>query len=179
MNRSVLQQFLTPEEYARVFSVSSDPEPEPEIHQDAPNTHTHTHISVDEIHQEILHVLSSHPIPVDSIQDISRRLVQYKCVSTLDQIQLGAYSRFLDIRNPTQTRNLDVGGVVVEVKFLDSGTYVLVCKMGSPRGRRRVYQYRWDDYLWFQKMSPQELLYATCQTILDNEDDDDESKKET
>ena len=53
------------------------------------------------------------------------------------------------------TVNLTVGGIVVDIKFLDTGTHILVL---TKNPKCRCIQYNFDDCITFQKLSTDEQL---------------------
>lgn len=77
------------------------------------------------------------------------KLVGYRLVEELHELHKGKHVRW--IRHGSS--NLTNGGIVVDIKFLDNGTHVLC--MNS---MKRFIQYKYDDCITFQKLSPTELL---------------------
>jgi hypothetical protein len=77
------------------------------------------------------------------------KLVGYRLVEELHELHKGKHVRW--IRHGSS--NLTNGGIVVDIKFLDNGTHILC--MNS---MKRFIQYKYDDCITFQKLSPTELL---------------------
>lgn len=82
-------------------------------------------------------------------EQICLKLVGYRLVEELHELHKGKHVRWIR-RNSS---NLTNGGIVVDIKFLDNGTHVLC--MNS---MKRFIQYKYDDCITFQKLSPTELL---------------------
>ena len=82
-------------------------------------------------------------------QQMCMKLVGYRLVEELHELHKGKHVRW--IRHGSS--NLTNGGIVVDIKFLDNGTHVLC--MNS---MKRFIQYKYDDCITFQKLSPTELL---------------------
>jgi len=82
-------------------------------------------------------------------QQMCMKLVGYRLVEELHELHKGKHVRW--IRHGSS--NLTNGGIVVDIKFLDNGTHILC--MNS---MKRFIQYKYDDCITFQKLSPTELL---------------------
>ena len=94
---------------------------------------------------------SIHDMRIDNEtqEQMCLKLVGYRLVEELHELHKGKHVRW--IRNGSS--NLTNGGIVVDIKFLDNGTHVLC--MNS---MKRFIQYKYDDCITFQKLSPTELL---------------------
>ena len=82
-------------------------------------------------------------------QKICLKLVGYRMVDELHELHKGKHVRWVR----RGTNKLTNGGIVVDIKFLDTGTHVLC--MNS---MNRFIQYKYDDCVTFQKMSSTEML---------------------
>lgn len=82
-------------------------------------------------------------------QQICLKLIGYRLVDELHELHKGKHVRWLR----RGTNKLTNGGIVVDIKFLDSGTHILC--MNS---MKRFIQYKFDDCITFQKMSSTEML---------------------
>tara|TARA_B110000879_G_scaffold58060_1_gene81656 strand:+ start:2602 stop:3090 length:489 start_codon:yes stop_codon:yes gene_type:complete len=82
-------------------------------------------------------------------ESICLKLVDYRLVDELHELHKGKHVRWVR-RN---TEKLTNGGIVVDIKFLDTGTQVL-CK----NSMNRFMQYKYDDCITFQKLSQTEQL---------------------
>jgi hypothetical protein len=63
----------------------------------------------------------------------------------------------------TTTPTLTIGGVVVDIKIMDSGIHIL-CKNGS-----RYIQFKFDECMIYQKLSTDELLLLSALRFVDGE----------
>jgi hypothetical protein len=82
-------------------------------------------------------------------EKICLKLVGYRMVDELHELHKGKHVRWLR----RGTNKLTNGGIVVDIKFLDTGTHIL-CK----NSMNRFIQYKYDDCITFQKMSSTEML---------------------
>ena len=86
---------------------------------------------------------------VEKRQIYCDKLIGYRLVDELHELHKGKHIRW--IRNGTN--NLTNGGIVVDIKFLDTGTHIL-CK----NSMNRFIQYKFDDCITFQKLTEIEQL---------------------
>ena len=86
---------------------------------------------------------------ITSQQAICLKLVGYRVVDELQDLHKGKHVRWIR-RDSARLTN---GGLVMDVKFLDNGIHILC--MNS---MKRFIQYKYDDCITFQKLSPTELL---------------------
>jgi hypothetical protein len=109
----------------------------------------------DEIMEEIqeLSWLHSKKTPEENVADLFHKLTDYRLISEIYQIHKGKHVRWIRRTNPNNT--LVNGGFVMDVKFLDSGT-IIVVKTTSPK--IPIIQFKYDECITFQKMSQEELL---------------------
>lgn len=80
-----------------------------------------------------------------------KSLSMYRVVNDLQDLRLGNHIRWIRTK-PDGTVILTNGGILVQTKFLQRGTYV-VCKNG-----RQMMQYALDECPTFQKLSAEEWL---------------------
>jgi hypothetical protein len=102
--------------------------------------------SLKTISQEVVDCLQNEDIQADMIHKYCQSLLQYKYIDFVHHIHKGKHIRW--IRNGKLTN----GGIIVDIKFLENGTHIL-CK-----NHNRFIQYKFDDCISFQKLTPQELL---------------------
>ena len=91
----------------------------------------------------------------EEIEPIYIKLLGYRFVDEIHELHKGKNVRWirrLKDKNPNQVR-LTNGGIVVDIKFLDTGVQVLCLN-----SQQRFIQYKFDDCLTFQKLSPEEQL---------------------
>lgn len=111
------------------------------VESDFLNTQTTQTISDD-----VVQALRSSDVADTNIRELCDKLIEYRHVEHVYQIHKGKHVRWL--RNGKLTN----GGIVVDVKFLDTGTHIL-CK-----NRERFVQYKFDDCTTFQRLSSDEIL---------------------
>jgi len=111
------------------------------VSSDFLNTHT-----IDGISEDNIQVLTTHGISDENIQGLCEKLIEFYHVDQVYQIHKGKHIRW--VRNGRLTN----GGIVVDIKFLDTGTHIL-CK-----SRNRFIQYKFDDCITFQRLSSDEIL---------------------
>lgn len=93
--------------------------------------------------------------------DICNKLTGYRHVDEINELHKGKHVRWIRISD--QNHHLTNGGIVVDIKFLDSGTHVL-CK----NSMHRFVQYKFDDCITFQKMSVEEQLILMAYEHIDS-----------
>ena len=99
----------------------------------------------DEIYEGVCEICDEKEIQ----EKICLKLVGYRMVDELHELHKGKHVRWLR----RGTNKLTNGGIVVDIKFLDTGTHIL-CK----NSMNRFIQYKYDDCITFQKMSSTEML---------------------
>jgi len=96
--------------------------------------------------REIVQVLRENNLDQTQIQEICGKLSEYRLINEIYQLHKGKHVRWL--RNGRLTN----GGIVVDVKFLDSGTHIL-CK-----NKHMFIQYKYDECVTFQRFSEDEMI---------------------
>ena len=82
-----------------------------------------------------------------------QKLLEYRYIDEIHELSAGKHVRWIRIpKIPTDKISLTNGGIIVNIKFTDTGTQVLV-KNGN-----RFIQYKFDECLTFQKLSGDEQL---------------------
>jgi hypothetical protein len=102
--------------------------------------------SLSTISKEVVEILQQENIERELLYKYCDSLLHYRLIEQIYHIHKGKHIRW--IRN----KKLTNGGIVVDVKFLDNGTHIL-CK-----NHNRFIQYKFDDCITFQKLTPDELL---------------------
>jgi len=137
--------------------------------------------SLSDISLEIVQSLEGIRLSKDSIPEYCDKLKEYRAIDKLFQLHKGKHvrwiripSRLLDshvgynqekIKTVTFHRHelpspiLTNGGIVVDIKFTNSGTQIL-CK-----NKNRFIQYKFDDCITFQKLTEDEQLLLSCYDI--------------
>ena len=99
----------------------------------------------EEIYKEVCEICDEQEIQ----EKICLKLVGYRMIDELHELHKGKHVRWIR----RGTNRLTNGGIVVDIKFLDTGTHILC--MNS---MNRFIQYKYDDCVTFQKMSSTEML---------------------
>jgi hypothetical protein len=94
----------------------------------------------------------------DMIQPFYEKLTGFRHIDKVYLLHRGKYARW--IRNDSAPPKLENGGIVVDTKITDNGVTVL-CKIGN-----RFTQYRFNDCITYQKLTPDEMLVLTAYTAL-------------
>jgi len=105
--------------------------------------------TLDGMTEEIYEVIRGICQDTEIQHKICLKLVGYRMIDELQELHKGKHVRWVR----RGTNKLTNGGIVVDIKFLDTGTHILC--MNS---MNRFIQYKYDDCLTFQKMSPTEML---------------------
>jgi len=119
------------------------------VSSDFLNTH-----SLSTISQDNLNAIQSTGILGEQLQNITNKLVEFYHIDYIYQIHKGKHVRWL--RNGRLTN----GGIVVDIKFLDTGTHIL-CKC-----RERFIQYKFDECITFQRLSTDEMMILQLKSSL-------------
>ena len=85
-----------------------------------------------------------------AIKEMYAKLKEYRVINEIFEIHRGKHVRW--IRRQTGAPKLTNGGIIIDVKFLDTGTHILV-KCG-----KRFIQIKYDDCVIFQKLSDDEQI---------------------
>lgn len=93
------------------------------------------------------------------VDGLCKKLNVYRFVDEIYELHLGKHVRWIKKCDPEHI--LKVGGIVVDIKFLDYGTHVLIF---NKYVSNRPIQYKFDDVLTFQKLSDEEQLLLLVQS---------------
>ena len=94
----------------------------------------------------------------DMIQPFYEKLTGFRHIDKVYLLHRGKYARW--IRNDSTPPKLENGGIVVDTKITNNGVIVL-CKIGS-----RFTQYRFNDCITYQKLTPDEMLVLSAYSAL-------------
>ena len=95
----------------------------------------------------------------DKVDTICKSLDVYRFVDEIYDLHIGKHVRW--IRKSDPNYGLRFGGIVVDIKFLDLGTHVLIFNRYISK---KPIQYKFDDVLTFQKLSNEEQLILFMQS---------------
>jgi hypothetical protein len=112
--------------------------------------------TLESIAEEKWEVLSK--LSFENINKTFQSLRDYRYVDEINELQKGKYIRWIRSKpvSAAATQNsfsLTNGGIVMDIKFLDTGIHIL-CKTNQ----NRILQYRFDECPTFQKISPEEYM---------------------
>ena len=112
--------------------------------------------NLEKIQQEIVNVC----IRQNIMEDVLKKLMDYRYVDKIGDVIRGKHVRWIRLSKiPTISHSpLTNGGIVTDIKFLETGTYLLVKNV-----RNQFIQYKYDDCITFQKLSVDELLLLSIQ----------------
>jgi hypothetical protein len=111
--------------------------------------------TLDSISQEKMEVIQSLETPKKIKKEYFDKLAEYMFVDEIHELQRGKYIRWIRKINPGVITN---GGILVDIKFLDKGTYIVI----KPPSMPRFIQYKFDDCFTFQKLGYEEQLILTA-----------------
>ena len=107
-------------------------------------------VSFKDIQNEIRETLDVSGLSNEKVAEFSKKMDGYKQINNVFELQRGRHIRWM--RKKSQPTN---GAILIDIKFLDNGTYIL-CKniMG------KMFQVKYDDCAIFQKMTMDEIMIA-------------------
>lgn len=109
-------------------------------------------LSSAEIKREKNDILQKLGVKGNTLIDLHRRLKDYRYVDNLDQLNYGAYVRWINIKDPNDVY-ITTGGVVYDMKA-NNDTVLISCR--SMYGK--IYKFDFNSCLVFQKLSKQERV---------------------
>lgn len=99
--------------------------------------------------ETIYNVLENEDISVDTQKTLCGKLVGYKYVDELTDLNNGRHIRWIN----KKTKKISNGGILVNVKFLDNGVHLLCLNSA-----RKFNQIKFDANHIFQRLSPEEQV---------------------
>ena len=114
-----------------------------------------------QVSQEVYDVLVG-IIDPQEVEKTIKKCIGYQYIDEIYHLQKGRYIRWIskkkqNTKNNNTSHSLTNGAIVLDVKFLDSGTHIL-CK----NNMGKMIQLKMDDCILFQKLSTTELLILTA-----------------
>jgi len=103
-------------------------------------------------------------------KEMFSKLAEYRLIDEICQLHKGKHVRWIrNIKSSAgltpDSLNLTTGGIVVDIKFLDTGTHIVVL---TKNPKCKCIQYNFDDCITFQKLSVDEqLILAAYEFIQD------------
>jgi hypothetical protein len=95
----------------------------------------------------------------DLIKTYLLKLKDYIYVDSIDNLKEGSYLRWIDVGKTK--KELNTGGLLVEVKFVDNETLLVFKNFIN-----RHYTLKFDDLITFQKLNNQELVILLAMDYL-------------
>ena len=91
----------------------------------------------------------------DETENFYKKLFGYRLVDEIFELHKGKHVRWIRLPNGQCNNNIRLtnGGIVVDIKFLDTGVQVLCLN-----SRKQFIQYKFDECITFQKLSTEEQL---------------------
>ena len=126
------------------------------------------------INEEKHEAIETLDLPEELVENYSNKLERYRYVKKICDIYRGKYARWIkkNVDNdPEYYPKLSFGGVVCDIKFNDSGTYILCHSCG-----KYYFSLKFDNFAFFQKLTDEEwnilTIYTYCQdkNIEDNKE---------
>ena len=105
--------------------------------------------TIETVTKDIYSKIDELDISVDNKKHYCQLLGEYRLVNDIHELHKGKQIKWIRFSN----KRLIGGGIVVNIKFLDNGTHVLV-----KNPINKFIQIKFDDVLIFQKMTMQEQL---------------------
>jgi hypothetical protein len=112
--------------------------------------------TLDHLFNENMKSLHKLKLSPQKVKEICEKLIEYRFVENLSEIHKGKHIRWIKI-NDINTK-LTNGGLVMDIKFFDNGSYILCKNM-----QHRLFQIKFDDCILFQKLSQGEQLILLTQ----------------
>jgi len=105
--------------------------------------------TIEKITKEIYNKINKLDIEKEKKINYCQKLNEYRLVNDICDLHKGKHIKWIK----TENNQLIGGGIVVNIKFMDNGTHVLVKNQMN-----RFIQIKFDDCIIFQKMTLQEQL---------------------
>lgn len=115
--------------------------------------------TINSINEEIFDVVNGMNMKIETKKDICKRLIGYKYVNELHEIENGKHIRWINHNNNKLTN----GGIVVNTKFTDDGAQI-VCLNNA----RRFNQVKINNNEIFQRLSPEEQILLMANEYVHN-----------
>ena len=114
------------------------------------------HLTTKKIQELNLKILKELSLPKKDTIDMLKQLTTYKYVDEIKELKYGRFIRWIPIKDPDNLK-MTKGGIICDIKATDNGIQV-VCKNFI----HRHFQFKMDECLIFQRLSPQELVLLSA-----------------
>ena len=88
----------------------------------------------------------------DSLKTFHKKLKCYRYCTDMSDLQYGFYIRWIPLKDPNNLY-LTNGGLLCDMKIINNQVHI-ICK----NNRNRIIQFKFDETVIFQKLSPQEKI---------------------
>jgi len=128
--------------------------------------------TIDSVIKEIYEIVNTMKIPKEKKIDYCQKLREYRYVNNINELHRGKHVKWIHVNHaPDPSRpnkpQLIGGGIVVNIKFMDNGTHVLV---RTPNNQ--FINILFDNCYIFQKMNLQEQLILMAYGYLEKMEND-------
>lgn len=123
--------------------------------------------TLQDINGEKREAIETLDLPEELIENYTNKLERYRYVKRICDIYRGKYARWIkkNVDNdPEYHPKLSFGGVVCDIKFNDSGTYIMCHSCG-----KYYFTLKFDNFAFFQKLSDEEWNILTIYTYCNAE----------
>ena len=86
------------------------------------------------------------------LKSMHKKLAEYRYCTDMSDLQDGYYIRWISLKDPTNMY-LTNGGLLCDMKVVNDQVHI-ICK----NNRNRIIQFKFDEAVIFQKISPQEKV---------------------
>ena len=96
------------------------------------------------------------------LKEMHKKLKDYRYCTDMSDMQYGYYIRWIPLKNP-ENLYLTNGGLLCDMKIVNNQIHI-ICK----NNRNRIIQFKFDETIIFQKLSPQEKVILSVLDYLNN-----------
>ena len=86
------------------------------------------------------------------LKEMHKKLKEYRYCTDMSDLQYGFYIRWIPLKNP-ENIYITNGGILCDMKIINDQIHI-ICK----NNRNRLIQFKFDETIIFQKLSPQEKV---------------------
>tara|TARA_Y100000992_G_scaffold104673_1_gene68155 strand:- start:5279 stop:5698 length:420 start_codon:yes stop_codon:yes gene_type:complete len=108
------------------------------------------------IKQEKFDILKELNLDREELINLMNKLKNYRFVDDLQDINYGAYIRWIKIKDLDQVK-LSNGGIIIDIKIYDDGCQVICKNMYN-----RIMQIKLNEAIVFQKLTDQEYVILSA-----------------
>lgn len=128
---------------------------------DNDNNNTIINLTNSKIKQEKNDILQKLQLNRETLKSFHKKLKEYRYCENLEDIQFGAYIRWISLKNPDNIK-LTNGGIICDIKSHNDHAIFLL-----KNNRNRFFQIKFDECLIFQKITNQEQIILAILDYID------------